>query len=487
MTEAIIITVPQETVIEQTVNTGFRGRDVYEVAVDNGFDGTEAEWLKAQGLYGARPPTVPFVKDDFERPDGRLGPGWIDGKDVYPQNWEPLGVSSGGLVCADPRTRPVNYATAVDARGIAWRDMGSRDVRIQWIWTGNKTGTTMAFAGALIGMNPEDASGGFQIMPGLFGNTTVLYMGTMGITPELGTITHTASGITTQTSGTPITFEVTVVNGAFTVSANGVQLSVNAQSGTNPGLNPVPLPTASAYSTAHGFSVDASANTSLASIPTAKAMNYFEMEALDPGAGIPRSAVEGLDGFQEMTDAINSLPELAAGSNMTLTTVAGLTTVATELVFADKAVTKYALATSDVARTNQTIADDSQLFVTVDANAKYIVEGCIFYTGDATADLRMSWSGPTGATFVWSPHGRETANATTETAATVYSVGATITSEMFVGAVGVSTQLAAFPKGILETSTTAGTFKFRWAQVTTNGGAATTRKAKSYIKLTRIV
>jgi hypothetical protein len=65
MTEAIIITVPQETVIEQTVNTGFRGRDVYEVAVDNGFDGTEAEWLKAQGLYGARPPTVPFVKDDF--------------------------------------------------------------------------------------------------------------------------------------------------------------------------------------------------------------------------------------------------------------------------------------------------------------------------------------------------------------------------------------------------------------------------------------
>lgn len=131
-----------------------------------------------------------------------------------------------------------------------------------------------------------------------------------------------------------------------------------------------------------------------------------------------------------------------------------------------------------------TLTDDSALFVTVVANAVYVVQSQIIYTADPSGDLLIGWSGPASASFDWGINGPGSSQTTTT--GTFYNGSNTISGSDTVGGVSaVGSPVIARPGGVLVTSGTAGTFKFRWAQGTSNANG-TTVKAGSYLYLTRV-
>jgi hypothetical protein len=135
---------------------------------------------------------------------------------------------------------------------------------------------------------------------------------------------------------------------------------------------------------------------------------------------------------------------------------------------------------SDTSRAlTTTLADDPDLVVTVAANAKYWVQAFLIYTAGDVGDIKIGWSGPTSATFDWNVGGAET---TTQTS--TYWGRQIISGTDNVGGAN-ATVMTAKPNGILTTSGTSGSFKFRWAQGTSEGTAGVI-KAGSTLMLTRL-
>jgi len=74
-------------------SVGADGKSAYEIAVDNGFEGTEKEWLES--LVGERGPAGPAGadgKDGEQGPAGEPGADGADGKDGFPseEEWDGL-------------------------------------------------------------------------------------------------------------------------------------------------------------------------------------------------------------------------------------------------------------------------------------------------------------------------------------------------------------------------------------------------------------
>lgn len=70
----------------QLSGAGVEGKSAYEVAVDNGFEGTEEEWLESlKGKQGDK--GDPFTYEDFteEQLESLKGPQGNPGKDAEPQ------------------------------------------------------------------------------------------------------------------------------------------------------------------------------------------------------------------------------------------------------------------------------------------------------------------------------------------------------------------------------------------------------------------
>lgn len=107
---------------------------------------------------------------------------------------------------------------------------------------------------------------------------------------------------------------------------------------------------------------------------------------------------------------------------------------------------------------------DDQLLTPVEANTNYFVNMFVIYDGDATADLRSSFTGPAGSTFDY------VSDCTISTAAssvdrlsrTHQSFGSLPSS----GCQGVGTNVGALFKGLLMVGGTAGTFQYLWSQNT---------------------
>lgn len=137
-------------------------------------------------------------------------------------------------------------------------------------------------------------------------------------------------------------------------------------------------------------------------------------------------------------------------------------------------------------RTNNTIAADDVLVLTVAANAIYEITSEIFYTAGgaaATNGLKVGWSGPSGATFDWTWYGKIDTDGTA-TATSTWMAGRAIGDQLSSGGAG-ATLCAARPHGLLITSSTSGSFSFQWAQSTTNG-TATIIKAGSFLIARRV-
>lgn len=132
-----------------------------------------------------------------------------------------------------------------------------------------------------------------------------------------------------------------------------------------------------------------------------------------------------------------------------------------------------------------TLQNDDELFLSVEANATYTMELCLFHDSDtgAASDVKIGWSYPSGATMNWGVHGANTA-ATSSSGVTSTNMQTRIISEVAAFGGGDSTGTTAYVEGVLITSSTAGTFRLQWAQETSNAVASNVR-AGSWLKLQR--
>lgn len=138
------------------------------------------------------------------------------------------------------------------------------------------------------------------------------------------------------------------------------------------------------------------------------------------------------------------------------------------------------------------LQDDNHLFVSVEANTAYLIDLFFLWHGSGNA-IRVGWSYPSGTTGTYVPMlGGNFASQALGTAAknadvytiTPFDISATYEHGYGIGPTDIS---GALIKGTIITSSTAGTFRFRWAQSGTGSASlATVVKAHSNLKLTKV-
>lgn len=115
-----------------------------------------------------------------------------------------------------------------------------------------------------------------------------------------------------------------------------------------------------------------------------------------------------------------------------------------------------------------TLQDDDHLVLPVAANGVYFFEATLFYSTNATADLKLGWSVPAGATMVWGRgHAASSGAAGFHTANASGSVTALPTQASTIDvAGGASPPYMFFTAGLITVSSTAGNATLQWAQNT---------------------
>lgn len=108
-----------------------------------------------------------------------------------------------------------------------------------------------------------------------------------------------------------------------------------------------------------------------------------------------------------------------------------------------------------------TIAADPDLLLSLEAGHRYRLGGLLFIEADPAGDFKMDFSVPSGTVMKWRMLGP---NATGVADWTVYGE----TSSAVAGGIAQGTIFAVRLEGIVDTGTTDGTLKFRWAQGTSN-------------------
>jgi hypothetical protein len=164
-------------------------------------------------------------------------------------------------------------------------------------------------------------------------------------------------------------------------------------------------------------------------------------------------------------------------------TAAGIATLAGGLVVTGVGGTVSAYKTTAQDAPSTTLVNDSQLFVTVAANAVYEFDGWLWYAGAAPAsssDLVVCFSIPAGATMTWARFGSPVNDAynmdvvTTDHADTSRPLGT------------FAVPVAARPGGRLITAGTGGTVQLRFSQGTSRPGSPSTMQAGSWIRFRRV-
>lgn len=183
---------------------------------------------------------------------------------------------------------------------------------------------------------------------------------------------------------------------------------------------------------------------------------------------------------------VSELNAIAGGANITVTTGGGVTTVATETVYASKTLPVYVRATADETVNNSsTMQDDDTLVVALLANSVYQIYCHIMYDSNTTADFKMGWTNTGGGTwtFDWTSGGLS--SLVTSTLGAVNRAAAIISGTQIVGGVGAGTVGVANPCGLVITDASAGNLQFQWAQGTADA-SNTIRKAGSHIIARRV-
>jgi hypothetical protein len=132
--------------------------------------------------------------------------------------------------------------------------------------------------------------------------------------------------------------------------------------------------------------------------------------------------------------------------------------------------------------TTTTMTNDPDLQLPVASSAVYDINGCLFYTGNATsADFKFTFSLPSGAGGYYFPCRQNLSGNFTGSFGNQWTDTATANTT----GTGVANLMVVFIKGFLSTAGTAGNFTLQWAQNTSNG-TGTTVKENSFISAQRI-
>jgi hypothetical protein len=125
-------------------------------------------------------------------------------------------------------------------------------------------------------------------------------------------------------------------------------------------------------------------------------------------------------------------------------------------------------------QSSTTLADDTVLKLAVKKNATYRLKALILSNSGATPDLKVTFTGPTGATGKWlmSPAGATVGGTPNALAAAVALDGA-------------GADIAHIIDGYVTTSVTEGLVTFQWAQ-NTSDASNTKILAGSWLKLERV-
>ena len=146
----------------------------------------------------------------------------------------------------------------------------------------------------------------------------------------------------------------------------------------------------------------------------------------------------------------------------------------------------YVRKTADESVLSSTaLQDDDMLTLTVEASATYEVSSLILYTSGTTEDFKFDFQGPAGAVFDYTPNSGDTSDTDQYTLVNYgYAVFGTPVSTN--GDSAPSNVHTVYPYGLLRTSVTAGSVRFRFAQNTSGAGTAATCKAGSFLMARRI-
>ncbi len=148
---------------------------------------------------------------------------------------------------------------------------------------------------------------------------------------------------------------------------------------------------------------------------------------------------------------------------------------------------------------NTTPQDDDELFASVRANTDYIMTCVVMFAANASLSggfdstgAKATFSGPTGATMGWSTQVEHTSSPSTVNAGPI----SVFYINSITGVADIRT-FSVFPRrvilrGLLRVSSTAGTFRFRWSQSTSNVeplyvyGKSGGQRTQSYLLLERV-
>lgn len=126
-------------------------------------------------------------------------------------------------------------------------------------------------------------------------------------------------------------------------------------------------------------------------------------------------------------------------------------------------------AANEAVTSSTTLQDDDELFLAVQANSIYFVQGWFRYvSANATPDLKLNYTYPAGASFTRTDWG---APSTTTSAADTINTTVQTTGDSARGA--DTNNRSIYMMGELTTGATAGTFRVQWAQNTSDAGSVT--------------
>jgi hypothetical protein len=144
---------------------------------------------------------------------------------------------------------------------------------------------------------------------------------------------------------------------------------------------------------------------------------------------------------------------------------------------------------SDQASSTTTLADDNHLFAAVAAGTDYWVQLMLIYEAHADNDLKITFSGPSGATFDWMSD--SVGSGATSTNGSDWTISRSLQglgaqpAPAGIGTTGL-TRMLALPRGVLHVGETSGTFRLRWARLANTQGVATTVYAGSLLRIRRL-
>ncbi|MFE7947421.1 hypothetical protein [Streptomyces sp. NPDC057426] len=121
-----------------------------------------------------------------------------------------------------------------------------------------------------------------------------------------------------------------------------------------------------------------------------------------------------------------------------------------------------------------TLQDDDELFVSVEANATYVVDMMLIHSSATAGDIKIGWSVPAGASFSWTGQGASNTATSSFTVADSNMAGRNAAESLEFGG-GAGTATRADVSGTLITSATAGALQFQWAQRVSDATATQVR------------